>query len=104
MNQRKKGYQPTLFQNEEKGFPRKYFHSNNQNTQGGGKPVNLGTKKFRDNPYQPLKCLECGEPDLRRNCPCLTLTAKTMIHNLQEASTGGDVGKSLHQINVVVDG
>jgi hypothetical protein len=72
MNQWKKGFQPTPFQNMEKNFQRKYSHSNNQNTQGGGRPVNLGTKKFGDNPREPLKCWECGEPHLRRNCPCLT--------------------------------
>ena len=27
-----------------------------------------------------------------------------MVHNLQEASTVGDVGKILHMINVAVDG
>jgi hypothetical protein len=58
-NQRKKGYQPAPFWNVAKSFPRKYFHSNNQNTQGGGKPVNLGTKKFGDSPIEPLKCWEC---------------------------------------------
>jgi hypothetical protein len=104
MNQRKKGYQPAPFWNTTKSFPRKYFHSNNQNTQGGGKPVNLGTKKFGDSPREPLKCWECGEPHLRRNCPCLTSVARTTVHNLQEASIVGDVGKSLHQINAVMDG
>jgi hypothetical protein len=96
MNQRKKGYQPAPFRNATKSFPRKYFHTNNQNTQGGGKLVNLGTKKFGDSPREPLKCWECGEPHLRRNCPCLTSTARTTVHNLQEASTVGDVGRSLH--------
>jgi hypothetical protein len=64
----------------------------------------MGTKKFGDNPCEPLKCWECGEPHLRRNCPHLTSIARTMVHNLQEASIVGDVGKSLHQINAVVDG
>jgi hypothetical protein len=104
MNQRKKGYQPTPYQNATKIFPRKYFHSNNPNTQGGGKPVNLGTKKFGDNPREPLKCWECGEPHLRRNCPHLISANRTIVHNLQEASTVGDVGRSLHRINAVVDG
>jgi hypothetical protein len=34
----------------------------------------------------------------------LTSAARTMVHNLQEASTVGDVGRSLHRINAVVDG
>jgi hypothetical protein len=104
MNQWKKGFQPTPFQNMEKNFQRKYFHSNNQNTQGGGRPVNLGAKKIGDNPREPLKCWECGEPHLRRNCPRLTSAARTTVHNLQEASTVGDVGRSMHIINAVVDG
>jgi hypothetical protein len=74
------------------------------NTQGGGKPVNLGTNKFGDSPREPLKCWECGEPHLRRNYPRLTSTTRTTIHNLQEASTVGYVGRILHRINVVVDG
>jgi hypothetical protein len=41
MNQWKKGFQPTPFQNMPNNSQRKYFHSNNQNTQGGGIPVNL---------------------------------------------------------------
>jgi hypothetical protein len=104
MNQRKKGYQPTSFQNVAKSFPRKYFQSDNQNTQGGGKPVNLGTNKFGDIPKEPFKCWECGEPRLRRNCPRLTSVARTTGHKLLEAFIVGDVGKSLHKINAVMDG
>jgi hypothetical protein len=72
--------------------------------QGGGKPVNLGTKKFGDSPHEPLKCWECGEPHLRRNCPCLNSSNRTVVHNLQEASIVGDVGRSLHRINASMDG
>jgi hypothetical protein len=104
MNQRKKGYQPAPYWNEPKSFPRKYFYSNNQKTEGGGKPINLGKKKFWDNPSELLKCWESGEPHLRGNYPCLTSAVKTTVHNLQEASTMGDVGKNLHQINAAMDG
>jgi hypothetical protein len=104
MNQRKKGYQPAPFRNAAKSFPRKYFHSNNENTPGGGKPINLGTKKFGDSPRELLKCWECGEPHLRRNYPCLTSASRTTVHNLQKSSTMGDVGKILHRINAVMDG
>ena len=104
MNQRKKGYQPSPYQNATKRFPRKYFHSNNPNMQGGGKPVNMGTKKFGDSSREPLKCWECGEPHIRRNCPHLNTENITAVHNLQEASTVGDVGRSLHHINATVDG
>jgi hypothetical protein len=104
MNQWKKGYQSTPYQNATKRFPRKYFQSNNPNTQGNGKPINLATKKFGDNPHEPLKCWECEEPHLRRNCPRLNSTTRTVVHNLQEASTMGYVGRSLHQINAVMDG
>jgi hypothetical protein len=93
MNQRKKGYQPAPYQNATKGFPRKDYHSNHLNTQGSGKLVNLGMKKFGDSPREPLKCWECGEPHLRRNYPHLNSANRTVIHNLQEASTVGDVGK-----------
>ena len=72
--------------------------------QGSGKPVNLGTKKFGDSPREPLKCWECGEPHLRRNCPHLNLANRTTIHNLQEALTVGDMGRSLHRINAAIDG
>jgi hypothetical protein len=96
MNQQKKGFQPAPFRNMEKGFQKKYYHSNNQNAQGGGRPVNLGVKKVGDNPREPLKCWECGEPHLRRNCPCLISTTRTTFHNLQEASTVGDMGRSMH--------
>jgi hypothetical protein len=72
--------------------------------QGSSKPVNLGTKKFGDSGCEPLKCWECGDPHLRRNCPCLISINKTSVHNLQEASMVGDVGRFLHQINAAIDG
>ena len=72
--------------------------------QGNGKQVNMGMKKFGDNSREPLKCWECGEPNLRRNCPCLILANKAIVHNLQEDSMAGDVGKSLHRINASIDG
>jgi hypothetical protein len=103
-HQRKKGYQPNPYRNETKSFPWKDFHSNHLNTQGSGKPLNLGMKRFGDNAREPLKCWECGEPHLRRNCPCLIATNKISIHNLEEASTVGDMGKSLHRINAAIDG
>jgi hypothetical protein len=74
------------------------------NTQGSGKLVNLGMKKFGDKSHEPLKCWECGEPHIRRNCPCLIASNITVVHNLQETSTVGDMGRSLHRINVVIDG
>jgi hypothetical protein len=104
MNQRKKGYQPTPYQDATKSFPRKDFHSNHPNTQGSGKLVNLGTKKFGDNSHKELKCWECGEPHLRRNCPRLIAANIIFVHNLQEASTVGDVGRSMHWINAAIDG
>jgi hypothetical protein len=103
MNQWKKGYQPTPYQNVAKSFPRKDFHSSHPNTQGNGKPVNLGTNKFGDSSREPLKCWECGEPHLRRNCPRLISVNITVVHNLQEASMVGDVGRSLHRINAAID-
>jgi hypothetical protein len=61
-------------------------------------------KKFGDNSSEPLKFWECGEPHLRMNCPRLISANITAIHNLQEASTVGDVGRSLHRINAAIDG
>jgi hypothetical protein len=87
-----------------KGFQKKYYHSNTQSAQGGGRPVNQGVKKVGDNPREPLKCWECGEPHLRRNCPHLISMARTSVHKLQEALTVGDMGRSVHKINEVVDG
>jgi hypothetical protein len=66
--------------------------------------TNLGVKRFGDSSHEPLKCWECGEPHLRRNYPHLSSTNRTVVHNLQEASTVGDVGRSLHRINVAIDG
>jgi hypothetical protein len=104
MNQRKKVYQPNPYQNAAKGFLRKDYHSNYLNTQGSEKPVNPGTKKFGDNPCEQLKCWECGQPHLRTNCPHLNSTNITAIHNLQESSTVGDMGKILDRINAPIDG
>ena len=72
--------------------------------QGSGKSVNLGMKKFGDNSCEPLKSWECGEPHLRRNYPHLIAANRTIVHNLQEASTVGDMGRSMHQINAAIDG
>jgi hypothetical protein len=55
MNHRNKGYQPSPYRNAAKIFPRKDFHSNNASTQGSGKPINLGTKKFGESSREPLK-------------------------------------------------
>jgi hypothetical protein len=66
--------------------------------------LNLGTERFGDNASEPLKCWECGEPHLRRNCPRLIAANITVVHNLQEASTVGDMGRSLHRINATIDG
>ena len=104
MNQQNKGFQPTLFCNMVKGFQKKDYYSNTQSTQGGGRIAKLGVNKDGDSPIEPLKCWECGEPHLRRNCPRLTSTARTTVHNLQEASTVGDMGRSMHKINAAVDG
>jgi hypothetical protein len=104
MNQWKKGYQLAPYRNVAKSFPRKNFHSNHPNMQGSLKPINLGMKKFGDNSRNPLKCWECGEPHLRRNFPCLIVANRSTVHNLKEASTEGDVGRSLHQINAAIDG
>jgi hypothetical protein len=104
MNQRKKGYQPTPYRNAAKSFPRKDFHSNHLNAQGSGKPINLGTKMFGEKSHEPLKFWECGEPHLRRNYPRLISANRTVVHNLQEASTVGDVGRSLHRINAAING
>jgi hypothetical protein len=41
---------------------------------------------------------------LRRSCPRLISTARTSFHNLKEASTIGDMGRSMHIINAVVEG
>ena len=104
INQWKKGYQPTPYQNATKSFPRKDFHSNHPNTQGSGKLVNLGTKKFGNNSHETLKCWECWEPHLRMNCPHLITSNKTVVHNLQEALTVGGMGRRLDQINASIDG
>jgi len=63
----------------------------------------LGFKKTTDNPREPLKCWVCGEPHLLRNCPYRN-TANKIIQNIQEASIFGDIDKSIHRINIGLDG
>ena len=53
-------------------------------------------------PKEPLKCWECGEPHLRRNCPRYSGAGK-MLHNLQEASTVGEIGKNYHKIHAALE-
>jgi hypothetical protein len=38
------------------------------------------------------------------NCPHLIAANIIVVHNLQEASTVGDMGRSLHRINETIDG
>jgi hypothetical protein len=91
------------FCNMTKGFQRKDYPSNTQHAQGGNKPVNLGFKKIVDSPREPLKCWECGEPHLEK-FSMLKPINKTSVHKLQEASTVGDIGRSIHKINASLDG
>jgi hypothetical protein len=84
MNQQKKGYNPSPYRNTTKSFPRKDFYSNPPNKKGSGKPVNLGMKRLGDSSHKPLKCLECGEPYLKRNYPHLSSTNRTIGHNLKK--------------------
>jgi hypothetical protein len=104
MNQSKKGFQLAPFCNMENGFQRKDYHTNTHHTKGGHKTINLGFKKVGASPREPLKCWECGEPHLQRNCPFLNLSGKTAVHYLQESSTVGDIDRSMHTINATKDG
>jgi hypothetical protein len=63
----------------------------------------LGFKKTTNNVREPLKCWECGKPHLLRNFPYNNFSNKT-IRNIQEATTVGDIGKSIHKINAALDG
>jgi len=47
-----------------KRFQRYDHPYSTQKAQGGNKLVNLGFKKIPESPREPLKCLECGEPNL----------------------------------------
>jgi hypothetical protein len=60
--------------------------------------------KFGDHFHKPLRFWECGESHLRRNCPRLVVANNTSVHNVQEASTVGDMGRSMHWINAAIDG
>ena len=53
-------------------------------------------------PKEPMKCWECGEPHLRRNCSRYNGASK-MLHNLQEASIVGEIGKNYHKIHAVLE-
>jgi hypothetical protein len=88
----------------EESFQIKDYHSKTQGAQGEGRPANPGVKKVWDNLREPLKCLECGEPHLRRNFPCLISTMRTTVHKLQESSTVGNMGRSVHKIKLAIDG
>jgi hypothetical protein len=86
-----------------KGYLENAFSNNSPQVQGGNKSVNLGFRKAIDNAREALKCWGCGEPHLLRNCPHRNSTNRT-IKKIQEASTVGDIGKSIHRINVAIDG
>ena len=51
---------------------------------------------------EPLKCWKCEGPHLRRNFPLLGESNKD-VHNLQEASTVGEIGKFFHWINASLE-
>jgi len=87
-----------------KGFQRNDYSTNTQQAQGGNKPFNLGFKRIPDGPREPLKCLECGDPHLRRNCPRLNRSNRTSFHNLQEDTIVEDVGKNIHIIIAALEG
>ena len=59
--------------------------------------MNLGPNETTETPKETLKCQECGELHLRRNHPLLNESNK-VVHNLQEASAIGEIGKSFHEI------
>ena len=78
------------------------YINNEQLPQKNYKPMNLGPKGTMGAPKDPLKCWEWGYPHLQRNYPCLNQSNK-FFHNLQEASTVGEVGKSHHHINAALE-
>ena len=53
-------------------------------------------------PKEPLKCWECEGTHIQRNFPLLGESNK-IVHNLQEASTVGEIVKSLHRINATLE-
>ena len=75
------------------------YNRNGQFQCKDNKTVHLGPKGVIGTPKEPLKCWECEGPHLQRNFPLLGESNKT-VHNLQEASTMGEIGKSFHWINV----
>ena len=74
------------------------YNKNEHLPQKSVKPANLGIKGVLVTPKEPLKCSECGEPHLRINFPRFNGESK-MLHNIQEASTVGEIGKNYHIIN-----
>jgi len=87
-----------------KGFQRNDHWSRTQQDQGENKLVNLGYKKIIDNSREELKCWECGEPHLWRNCLRLNPSITATIHNLPKATTVEDMGNYIHRINVALEG
>ena len=53
-------------------------------------------------PREPLTYWECGEPHLKRHCPCLTGENKT-LHSIREASIVGEIGRNFHSINAALE-
>jgi hypothetical protein len=104
MNQCNKGLQETPFYNMENGFQRKEYHSTTQNNQGENKLVNMGFKKVGDNHTEPFKSWECGEHHMWKHCPHLNPSSITPVHNIEEDSIVGDIGRSVHNINATLDG
>ena len=101
-NQWEMGFQPPPFKNMPRNPPGNSYNRNEQFQQKGNKPVNLGSKGDVGKPKEPLKCLECGDPHLWRNFPLFNKTNR-VVHNFQEASTIGEVGKFFDHINAALE-
>ena len=67
-SQRKKGFKPPPFNNTPRNFQARYYNKNGQPPPKSVKPANMGIKGADGAPKEPLKCWECGEPHLQRNC------------------------------------
>ena len=64
--------------------------------------MQLGPKGAAGTLKEPMKSWECEGTQMQRNFPLIG-ESNNIVHNLQEASTVGEIGNSFHRINVALE-
>ena len=96
--------QTSNFRNTARNSINKQFGRNHQRVRwpGEDKTVEASSKSEQpQNQRPPLQCWGCGEAHYYRDCPQRNKTEA--VNNLQEASTVGDVARSIPRINAALE-